>query len=195
MIKLLLGLLFLMVMSGSLEARDPVDDARNIEVKVRLLDIEKIDNVAQSFVANLILVFRWHDPELAHDGQESISKDLNAIWYPRIQILNQQKLVDTFPHTVEIHPDGEVVYRRRVWGGFSQPLELRNFPFDSQRLKFSIVDVSSGSRDVVLMPSPRAGISESLTIPDWSVIQWKFETENLQFDNESTPRSGVVFSL
>lgn len=194
-IKLAIGWLILLAMTGSLEAREPVDGARNIEVKIRLLDIEQIDNVSQSFVANLALVLRWHDQELAHDGQDSISKDLNDIWHPRIQILNQQRLVQTFPQTVEIHPDGEVVYRQRVWGSFSQPLELRKFPFDTQRLKFTLVDVSSGSREVVLKPSPKAGISESLTIPDWSVRQWKFETENLQFDNESTPRSGVVFSL
>lgn len=194
-IKLAIGWLILLAMTGSLEAREPVDGARNIEVKIRLLDIEQIDNVSQSFVANLALVLRWHDLELAHDGQDSISKDLNDIWHPRIQILNQQKLVQTFPQTVEILPDGEVIFRQRVWGSFSQPLELRKFPFDTQRLKFTLVDVSSGSREVVLKPSPKAGISESLTIPDWSVRQWKFETENLQFDNESTPRSGVVFSL
>jgi hypothetical protein len=194
-IKPVIAWLILLTMTGSLEAQEPVDNVRNIEVKIRLLDIEQINNVSQSFVANLILVLRWHDPELAHDGQDSISKSLNDVWHPRIQILNQQRLVETFPRTVEILPDGEVIYRQRVWGGFSQPLELRKFPFDTQRLKFTVVDVSSGSRDVVLNASPRAGISESLTIPDWSVRQWKFETENLQFDNESTPRSGVVFSV
>ena len=145
-IKLAIGWLILLAMTGSLQAQEPVDGARKIEVKIRLLDIEQIDNVSQSFVANLILVLRWHDPGLAHGGQDSISKNLNDIWYPKIQILNQQKLVETFPRAVEISPDGEVIYRQRVWGSFSQPLELRKFPFDTQRLKFTLAEVSFGSR-------------------------------------------------
>ena len=64
-------------------------------------------------------------PSLAHAGLDSISKDLSEIWYPRIQILNQQRLVKTFPQSAEVHPDGEVVHRQRVWGSFSQPLELQ----------------------------------------------------------------------
>ena len=192
---LLVGWLFLLLMPEGLEAQAPDHDVRDIEVKILLLDVEGIDNVAQSFVANLVLVFRWYDPDLAHDGQDSISKSLNDIWYPRIQILNQQRLVKTFPQTVEILPDGEVIYRQRVWGSFSQPLQLHRFPFDTQRLEFNLADVGFGSREVLLRASPETGVSETLTIPDWDLKQWTFETADMKFDRESRSIPGMVFSL
>ena len=180
---------------GSLEAQEPVLQTRDVEVKVYLLDIDGIDSVSQSFVANLALVLRWHDPSLAHEGLDSISKDLNEIWHPRVQILNQQRLVNTFPQSVEIHPDGEVIYRQRVWGNFSQPLELSEFPFDTQRLEITLANLSFGSQKIRLKPSPDSGVSENLSIPDWEIMQWDFVAEDLRLDNESSLTPGMVFSL
>jgi len=180
---------------GSLEAQEPVLQTRDVEVKVYLLDIDGIDSVSQSFVANLALVLRWHDPSLAHEGLDSISKDLNEIWHPRVQILNQQRLVNTFPQSAEIHPDGEVIYRQRVWGSFSQPLELSEFPFDTQRLEITLANLSFGSQKIRLKPSPDSGVSENLSIPDWEIMQWDFAAEDLRLDNESSLTPGMVFSL
>ena len=180
---------------GSLEAQEPVLQTRDVEVKVYLLDIDGIDSVSQSFVANLALVLRWHDPSLAHEGLDSISKDLNEIWHPRVQILNQQRLVNTFPQSVEIHPDGEVIYRQRVWGSFSQPLELSEFPFDTQRLEITLANLSFGSQKIRLKPSPDSGIAENLSIPDWEIMQWDFAAEDLELDNESSLIPGMVLSL
>lgn len=193
--QLTIAWLFCVAILGSLEAQELAAQSRDIEVKVYLIDIDGIDSVTQSFVANLTLVFRWHDPSLAHAGLDSISKDLSEIWYPRIQILNQQRLVKTFPQSVEVHPDGEVIYRQRVWGSFSQPLELREFPFDSQRLEVRLGSISFGSQNIQLKPSADSGVSEKLSIPDWEIMQWDFMAEDLRFDNESSLIPGMVFSL
>ena len=187
--------LLCVVIFGSLEAQEPVLQIRDVEVKVYLFDIDGIDSVSQSFVANLALVLRWHDPSLAHEGLDSISKDLNEVWHPRVQILNQQRLVNTFPQSVEIHPDGEVIYRQRVWGNFSQPLELSEFPFDTQRLEITLANLSFGSQKIRLKPSPDSGIAENLSIPDWEIMQWDFAAEDLELDNESSLIPGMVFSL
>jgi hypothetical protein len=52
---------FLLVLatSGSLPAQELPREKRDVEVKVFLVDIEEINNVSQSFVANLVLVSRW----------------------------------------------------------------------------------------------------------------------------------------
>jgi hypothetical protein len=193
--QLTAALLLCVAISGSLEAQEPVLQTRDVEVKVYVIDVDGIDSVAQSFVANLALAFRWHDPSLAHEGLDSISKDLNEIWYPRVQILNQQRLLNTFPQSVEVHPDGEVVYRQRVWGSFSQPLKLREFPFDTQRLEITLGNISFGSQKIRLKPSPDSGIAENLSIPDWEIMQWGFAAEDLVLDNESSLIPGMVFSM
>jgi len=193
--KILVFFLFALASVGSLAAQEPVDQVRDVELRVFLIDIEAVDTVAQNFTANLTFELRWRDSSLAHDGPGSISLPLDDVWFPRIQILNQQKLVSTLPRSVEISPDGEVVQRQRVWGSFSQPLDLKSFPFDSQRLDVTMADVGFGGELVNLIPSPRSGISRKLTMPDWKVMGWDFVATDFPFDDESSRINGMVFSL
>jgi hypothetical protein len=120
---------------------------------------------------------------------------LDDIWFPRIQILNQQRLTSTLPRSVEVFPDGEVVQRQRFWGSFSQPLKLQSFPFDSQSLKITIANVGFGGDIVNLIPSPGSGISKELTMPDWDVTGWNFDSTDFSFEDESSSIDGLVFSL
>jgi len=193
--QLTIAWLFCVAILGSLEAQEPVHEARDVEVKVLLLDIEGIDSVSQNFTANLTMVLRWRDSSLAHNGPAPIIMPLDDIWFPNIQILNQQKLISTLPRAVEIHPDGEVVHRQRVWGSFSQPLDLQEFPFDTQRLQVTLANVGLGAESVQLVPSPSSGISEALTMPDWEVTGWDFVASDLSLDEEPPRVQGMVFSL
>jgi hypothetical protein len=193
--QLIIGWLLFVAIMGSVEAQVPVHDARDVEVKVLVLDIQEIDSVVQDFTANLVIVQRWRDSSLAHKGPGSISRPLDDIWSPSIQIINQQRLISTLPRTVEIHPDGEVVHRLRVWGSFSQPLDLRLFPFDTQRLQFTLASVGFGAEYVNLVPSSSSRISESLTIPDWEVTGWDIGTSDIFLDDESASVQRIVFSL
>lgn len=177
------------------QAQETALETRDVEVLFYLIDIEEVNNVSQRFVANLYMEFRWHDSGLAHEGPDSISKDLDEIWHPRVQLLNQQRLVQTFPLSVEIRPDGEVIQRQRVWGGFSQPLDLRDFPFDSQRLDFTLVEVGFGTHRVRFIPSPESGIGDTLTIPDWKVEAWDFAALDHPIVSGPSKTSAMVFSL
>ena len=179
----------------NLQAAETITEARDVEVKMVLLDVDEIDNVKQTFTANLATAMRWQDHSLAHQGPGSISKPLTDIWYPSVQILNQQRLVATFPKVVEILPDGTVVYRQRYWGNFSQPLELKSFPFDTQKLKVIVANVGFGMQSVRLLPSSDSGISEKFSMPDWTVTEWDFAAVDLPIEENDTPIRGMVFSL
>jgi hypothetical protein len=190
---LVLFLLYFGFASG-LQAQESVVGTRDVEVGIFLIDIEEVNSVPQSFIANMYVDLRWHDPGLVHDGPDSISRDREEVWHPRLQILNQQRLVKTFPETVEIKPDGQVIYRQRVWGGFSQPLKLEDFPFDSQRLEIILVEVGFGFADTRYKVLPDSGVSNSLSIPDWEVLGWDFAPVTMQI-NKSAEEEVMVFSL
>ena len=179
----------------NLQAAETMTEARDVEVKMVLLDVEEVDNVKQSFTANVALTLRWQDKSLVHEGPNSISKSLTDIWYPSIQIINQQRLVETFPKNAEVHPDGTVLYRQRYWGVFSQPLELNKFPFDSQSLTFILANVGFGAQFVTLAPSKNSGISERFSMPDWETTGWEFVNSNLSFEEADERVNGMVFSL
>lgn len=193
--KLLVAWLLYLLIPASLEAQGNSLQTRDVEVRIYIIDIERIDTVSQNFTANLTLVVRWKDPSLAHTGPGSISMPLDDIWSPRIQILNQQRIVSTLPQVAEVFQDGEVVQRQRFWGGFSQPLDLQAFPFDSQRLQVKLANVGFGEELVNLIPSPDSGISSNLTIPDWDVTGWEFVAKDIVSDDGSIGLNGMVLSV
>ena len=59
---------------------------------------------------------------------------MTEVWTPRLTIIGQQHVWPAFREAVEIQPNGDVVYRQKSWGHFSQPLALRDFPMDQQNL-------------------------------------------------------------
>ncbi|MEH6570442.1 MAG: hypothetical protein V7709_15275 [Halioglobus sp.] len=178
-----------------LQAQQSEDKTRDVEVRLFLIDIQKVDTVAQSFIANLTMVLRWQDLGLAHSGPASVSVSLDEIWHPKIQIINQQKIESTLPRMAQVKPDGEVVYRQRFWGSFAQPLDLQEFPFDSQSLGVSIANIGYGERNVNLIASPASGISETLTIPDWTVTGWNLVSEDFSMADETAGIGGMIFSI
>jgi hypothetical protein len=193
--NLLIILLLALALSGYLQAAEPVPGMRDVEIRLVLLDIDEVNNVKQSFSANLATSMRWQDHSLVHEGPDSISRPLAEIWHPSIQILNQQRIVATFPKTVEIQPDGTVVYRQRYWGNFSQPLKLDAFPFDTQTLKLTLANIGFGMQTVRLLPAPDSRVAEQFSMPDWEVTGWDFVAANLSPEDDSIQVKGMVFSL
>ncbi len=48
------------------------------------LDLDEVDSVEQSFVANVYYEARWRDARLAHDGLGERSMPLSSVWHPRL---------------------------------------------------------------------------------------------------------------
>jgi hypothetical protein len=140
-----------------------------VTVGAVILDIDQISGADQTFDANFFYMLRWTDPRLAHD-QERRSMPLSEVWHPRVLILNQQRVWPSFPEVVSIAPDGQVTYRQRIWGTFSQPLNLRDFPFDSQDLSIQLITIGYTVKDLELVIDPRSGMAEKLSLPDWDIV-------------------------
>jgi hypothetical protein len=142
-------------------------------------DISKIDSAAQSFSASLIFRLQWQDPSLAHPGPEVKTYSLDQVWHPRWIIANGgADLRETLPETVDVSPDGGVLYRQRLIGTFNQLLNLRRFPFESEVFTVNLVLLGTPPQDVELAPAPAAissglkgaiGRSQKITMQDWNV--------------------------
>jgi len=150
------------------------DGPTEVKIAAFVLDIDEVSSVSQSFDANVYIELRWQDSRLAHDNPDEITRSLNDIWNPRIQFINQQKIWPTLPEIVEIFPDGEVVYQQRVWGAFSQPLQLEDFPFDQQVFTVQLASAGYGPQEVKLVPDQgsRTGIVEQFSLADWDILGW-----------------------
>ncbi len=166
-------------------------EVRDVHVAALVIDVDEVDSVTQRFVANFYIETRWSDPALVHPGPDSISRDLDDIWYPRIQIVNEQQLRPTFPQSAEIRPNGEVIYRQRYWGSLSQPLELHEFPFDSQRLSITLINVRYGAIEVNLVADESLILGDSLQIPEWRVMGTGIDTREIQLGTARASRPGA----
>ena len=166
-----------------------------VEVEIFLLDVDNIDGASQSFEANVYYEQRWNDPRVVHEDMERHSRPLSEIWHPRIQVVNQQRVWKSFPDVVEITPSGGVIYRQRIWGSFSQPLDLRNFPFDRQVFEIQLAAADYTPEQVGFVVDPHSGISQRFSLPDWNIVDWKVESGSIQISPDDEVIAVVTLSF
>ena len=175
---------------------DEQQGPKTVYVSVGILDIDSISSADQSFTINVFVQFRWQDPKLAHDGQGAVRRDLSEISAPRFLLLNRQRTWSTLLNVVEITPSGEAIYRMRLWGDFSQPLSLQDFPFDQHTFKIPILALNQAGGAVKLLTDPRADsfMAKELSVADWRITSWDARTDMI----ELTPNNshyGFIFSF
>ena len=153
-----------------------------VSVGIWIVDINNIDSAQQNFTADIAIVLRWKDARLAHTGTGAVHYALDQIWTPRVSIANEtSSVVRKLPESTEVEPDGTVLYRQRYVGSFTQPLRLQSFPFDRQTFRIQFVAIRYRPNEVVFVADENwihdgllkaAGISRSITLPDWTVERW-----------------------
>lgn len=146
-----------------------------VQATIVVIDIPQINNARQMFLANVFTGFRWNDPRLRHDGQSPVRYALEDIWHPQMRILNRgAERLDT-EITLSVSADGTVDLVQRYIGTFSNPLDLKNFPLDTQVLMIEMVSVSYDTTEVVLVKdrSRKSKSSPQFSLPDWDVGSWE----------------------
>ena len=175
LVALALACSIMTMMADAGDAIHPEPPAMPTEVilQIAILDVDGIDSSQQIFTANVFFSAQWHDPRLAGRYEQATSVPLTSIWNPELQIVNQQKLWLTLPERVTVYPDGLVTYTQRVWGNFSQPLNLRSFPLDQQLFEIRITVVEYVEGEIVFKAAQGAdisGIADALSLSDWEIL-------------------------
>src|SRR6476659_9946262 len=187
-----------------IERPAPGNGPTQVSVGIWMVDISNIDSAQQNFTADIAVVLRWKDARLSHVGTGLTHYALDQIWTPRVGIANEtSSVVRKFPESAEVEPDGTVLYRQRYVGSFTQSLRLQSFPFDRQDFGIQFVAIRYQPNEVAFVPDENwihdglqkaAGISRSITLPDWTVERWDAKpdvyalTPGLQY-------SGYVFEF
>jgi len=129
--------------SGDLAGTRPNAGGEPDEITVRLglLDISEIIDREQVFVADIFVLVEWRDARLAVNeaGTHLRTVALDTIWHPRLTIVNNRGLDFLLPEVATVDGEGNVTVRQRFTGPLGVDLDLREFPFDTQRLQIDIV--------------------------------------------------------
>ena len=151
-----------------------------VGMAIYIIDVDEVRSAEQSFSASVYIEARWEIPTLRHEGPGPLHRAWTEVWTPRLTIINQQQAWRAFPASVEILPNGEVITRQKFWGQFSQPLDLRDFPQDQQKLTIHVVAAGLRESEVQMFPlegedGSKSGIAQSFSLPDFDVLSWKAE--------------------
>jgi len=143
--------------------------ATEIRVGVYLIDIPKIDDADQSYVADVFLRYEWEDPRLANGRDMPCTLPAEDIWNPGVMAVNQRSVQRQMNEVVEVQPDGRVRYVQRLYGTYSLPLDLRRFPFDNQNLPVTLVARYLPEDLKLVVDEQLFGVAEHLSNPNWLI--------------------------
>ena len=171
-----------------------------VKILIYVIDVDGVDSAEQRFSASVYYEARWNSPSLRHDGPGPLIRRTTEVWTPNLVLVNQQQAWDAYPSFVEIRPNGDVSFRQKTWGWFSQPLDLHDFPFDRQVLTIHLVAAAALEEDQLrIVPIDEAGqhsnIAERFSVPDFKVVGWKAEARPYIASRAATPKAGFVMQV
>lgn len=177
------------------------DGPTMVHIGMYVDEITEVDEGANSYKMQGFLDLIWCDPRLTFDPSEKGSKveifleddaheELNNIWWPNLEFVNEDDPVETENLTLLVHPDGTVEYRSKFGGQLASDFNLHSFPFDEQDLYVEIESFEWASDTMEFLPQDGVvGFSEEFYIPEWYVANI---TEKIESKKE--PRDHSEFS-
>ena len=115
----------------------------NVYLQISISSIEDIDTLRQEFTCHFYLGVMWEEPQLKDYVREGRKIEWDKCWNPRIHFQNAVEIRSMTSSSRLLQPlyDGNpnVQISYRVKGKFKTLFDLRNFPFDKQRLQICIV--------------------------------------------------------
>jgi hypothetical protein len=144
-----------------------------VEVGLYVLDVTSIDNVSQTFTADVMFSARWRDPRLASDALEDRDRGrrlgLDEVWHPQLLAMNRRHLERLMPELVQVDAEGNAGYVQRVIGEFSAHLDLRDFPFDSQSLPVTLISVYGPDQVRFVVNQRLSGKVKAFSVAGWDI--------------------------
>jgi len=202
----------------AIEAGMPNPPARPTRVRcgLMILDVVGINDVEETFEAEIALVASWKDPRLAFDpeaegtNQKIFQGDFQFAeiftgWWPQLLIINQVGRGDTNAIKIEINPDGQVTLLEQRNVLLETPMSLYDYPFDTQRLRAVMVPFGNSSDEVILEVDERYADAtndyvrreQGVNVAGWDLRELAMATDEtkLNLGGDSTDFSRIVTTI
>ncbi len=153
---------------------DPDGPPTVVNVGVVVMDIIDIIDTAQLFTTDFFVAVSWHDPRLSAEALgyslEDCAVRKSDIWHPFVDLVNQRDLKSHYQDLLDVDARGNVRVVQRYSGTMVAPLQLHDFPFDRQVLKFSLIALRFEPDEVDLVLDEQfTTVRENLSLAGWDV--------------------------
>ena len=170
-----------------------------ITLRVGVLDIVEIQDREQIFNADLYVEISWRDPRLAKTSDAASplrTVALDEIWEPRLTIVNNRGLDALLPEVATVDKNGEVVVRQRLTGPLAVDLDLREFPFDRQRLPINVVSYQYSQAELVFSAdSEMIAQYDQLSGGGWTFDAIEPKPFVFRLKEDGRGASGIIFAI
>lgn len=179
------SLLFILIATARIEAVMPPGELPvRVKVGFFLANLAGVNEKAETFDADVYLLFQWQDEGLRRDGGKSLylvgeaARDkLKDIWSPQPEFVNAAK-PDITNETLLIKPDGSVELTYGLSANFRTNLDLRRFPFDRQTLKVKVTSFAYDADLVLFTPNPeKLGFEPESTFEGMKILKVSSQAE------------------
>ena len=190
-----------------------------VELKFCFHSISKINAVSMTAAMRLYVGAAWRDPRLVGRDPASINWDVH--WRPHIGVQNASAAEDGMEvkqFTPKLTDPNEGVCYMLLWcvGSISAPMDLLNFPFDTQLIRLDISPESIHANKSITVqgsgmdffpycslresvypsdPSPRSCYFLSVWDPFKLLLEWKIRRMELKEARQGGPDEKSVFSV
>ena len=151
----------------------PISYADKVDVGLYVLNLGRFDVATGSFTADFYLSLKCESkcsPDLEFMNGRAISID-KAIDLPN-----------------------EKFYR--IQANLNSPVDLRNFPFDTQKMQIIMEDKRATIDEINYSPLiSESGIDDSNLFTGWNILGWKAETKEHEYSVYNETYSQYIFSI
>mgnify|MGYP001251382312 CR=1 FL=1 len=175
---------------------------RSAPVEVRaffhLLDLQRIDDEAETFEFSGVMTLEWKDVRQAFDpSAEGVEEklyhgdyqfnELEPSWYPQVILANASQIPEKQGILLRVRPDGTCTLIQDLHAVAREELNLRHYPFDSQHLEAVFQVLGFNHSEVTLTGESEPVTAETARI---SVPQWHLEAVDGAFTELHAPYLG-----
>jgi nicotinic acetylcholine receptor alpha-10 len=164
------------------------NEITDVEVGLAIQNLENFDQMKENIALNVWMRQNWKDNFLNWDENttniQSIALADHEAWVPDIELLNAANLPEIY--TLEggmlLYSSGEIMWSKPGVFTFSCPLDLHDFPFDTQTCKMKLGPWTLDDKKINLMAnrdkSRQLDVMDSFSHSEWKVKSFSVSLKN-----------------
>lgn len=176
-----------------------LDRSTEVAVGMYLIDFDDFNEQEESFTLDGYLFLNWRDERLAFNPSQTGGKhktyNSGQIWTPNVSFLNIEGKREAAYKELKVKPDGTVYYKEKFTGQFNYELDLKEFPFDSQKIQIILTTLDDSKNIIFTVDKTKTGKSQDAFLAGWTIGEEQANVRTIKSDIEEAYFPEFVYEI